>query len=305
MVKANVTVQKEYKLLEYHILNIFKSSTTFTFDGINYHIEEVDKPKSPGGGEPKTDCYVLGRNGSREKELKISIKLLGKNEFQGNKLRPVTAESYFGEEWAEIVEKATRSVKYVIENQPLIFRKEDYPTQEDSITLGWKLEISDKYRPLSSPIPLTDRQIRDYVYKGTKLPQHQKNARINGKPVPNSGIADYIIYTTRDKVKNVNDIINQLQDIDIAELQDTYLIFTANNYRTREHKWDNKRYLSVIVNWSQENGVLVPSYDYSRPLSANTETSLPRLLDILKKLPSPHPTEMNDCIIHNPSLIYG
>ena len=206
---------------------------------------------------------------------------------------------------AEIVERATRSAQHVIESQPLIYRKKLVRTQEDSITLGWKLEITDKYRPLSSPIPLTERQIRDYVYKGTRLPQHQKDAFVNGVQITGSGMADYIIYTTRNMVRNVDDIINQLHEIDTAPLQDTYLIFTANNYRTREHKWENRRYLSVIVNWSLDNGVLVPSYDYSHPLAANTETSLPRLLDILAQLQSPHPTEMPDEIVTNISLIYG
>lgn len=297
--------KKEYKLLEEHILDVFSNSSTFTFQGITYNIETVGKPTSSGGGEPKTDCYVFGRNGNYTKELKISIKLLGKNEFQGNKLTPITAESYFGVDWANIVERATRSAQNVIENQPLIFRESLVGTQANSITLGWKLEIADKHRPLSSPIPLNDREIRDYIYKGTKLPLHQKNAFVNGVQIKDSGIAEYIIYSTRSMVNNVDDIINQLKEIDSAPLKQTYLIFTANNYRTKDHKWDGKRYLSVIVNWDLVNGVLVPSYDYSNPLAANTQTSLPKLLSILDQLPTRHPTEMLDNIVANRNLIYG
>ena len=99
MIELSDTVKKEYKLLEEHIVNTFRGSQTFTFEGVIYNIETVDKPTTTGGGECKTDCYVLGRNGNRTKELKISIKLLGKNEFQGNKLTPQTAESYFGVDW--------------------------------------------------------------------------------------------------------------------------------------------------------------------------------------------------------------
>jgi hypothetical protein len=302
--RMSASVKKEYQVLEEHILNTFNEAPSFTFNGNKYDIVKAAKPR-PSRGECKTDCYVLGRNGSQEKELKISIKLSGKNEFQGNKLTPETAESYFGLDWKKIVEKATRNAKEVIESQTLIYRKKHVRIQADSITLGWKLEITDKYRPLSSPIPLTDSQIRDFVYKGTKLPQHQKDAYVNGVPVRDSGVAEYIIYSTKDRVRTVEDIMDQLYKIESAPLQNTYLIFTANNYRSRVHKWEGRRYLSVIVNWALENGQLVPSYDYSNPLAPNTETSLPRLLDCLAKLPTPHPTEIDDGLIIDSSLIYS
>ncbi|MCM2535155.1 hypothetical protein NDK43_25935 [Neobacillus pocheonensis] len=294
----------EYRLLEDHIKNTFLNERTFTLDGVTYDIIEVDKPSTPGGGECKTDCYVLGRNGFQEKELKISIKLQDVNEFQGNKLKPDTTESYFGVDWQDIVRDATLSARHVIENQPLIYRRKHVKTEADSITLGWKLEITDKYRPLSSQIPLSHRDIRDFVYKGTRLPQDKKDAYVLGRIRTDSGVAEYIIFTKRNRIRCVQDIMDQLILIEDAPVEDTYLIFTANNYRPRENKWEGKRYLSVIVNWSIENGRLVHSYDYDHPLAPNTDTSLPQLLHALDQLPTRYPTELDDRYIADCSIIF-
>ncbi|WP_223260235.1 DNA cytosine methyltransferase [Priestia megaterium] len=301
-------IQKEYALLENHIKRIFETQGSFHWEGKRFHVREVDKPR-PRSGECKTDCYVLGECEGKELELKISIKLKGKDEFQGNKLQPTTAESYFGVDWQNIIRQATMNAKEVIESQPVIFLKKRVKTQPDSYTMGWKLEIASKQRDLSVPIPLEDQQIRDYIYKGTKLPQHQKDSYVNKEIKENSGVADYIIYTTRDQITCTDDVIRQMQYIDDAKLEPTYLIFTANNYRPRSLKdpTDGKRYLCVKVNWFMKEGKLAHNYDYSNPLYLTGKYDvLPSLSKLLNHFPTIHPTEMNiqDCI-YNPSYVHG
>jgi hypothetical protein len=43
------------------------------------------------------------------------------------------------------------------------------------MTVGWKLEIASKKRDLSVKVPLTDEEIREYVYRGTNQPNSKKN----------------------------------------------------------------------------------------------------------------------------------
>ena len=156
--------------LEQRIIQIFSDcmtkSKTFRFEDRLYSVKCVGKPR-PSHGECKTDVYIKGESydGSLL-ELKLSVKDKTTNEFQGNKLKAEDANNYFG---AKIIKKASLSISKNFEKTHLIFAKGKHPTKANSITLGWKLEIANKRRPLSAEIPLTIEEIRNFIFKGTTL----------------------------------------------------------------------------------------------------------------------------------------
>lgn len=286
--------RKAYGLLEDKVIEIFQNEKSFTYRGVCYKVLKVGKPRT-SSGECKTDVYVLGQcsKGSNI-ELKISIKTRSSNEFQENKVTAPKMEAYFGIDWEKTVIQASKSLCNEFENRPLIYVTKHHPVKPDSITLGWKLEIASKPRSLSAPIPLTDKEIRDYVYKGTNQPIEKKNASVNGEMIINSGIAEFLLVTEIDELKCTSDVINQMELIDEAKISPTHLIFTANNYRTREDSADGPRPLAVFVKWTCIDNKLVSEIVYDSPLLYTGQNDIkPILLEALNKLGKMHPSEMD------------
>lgn len=267
--------KKTYGILEQHIIDTFRNDRLFTYRGKLCEVIEAGKPRPQGGGECKTDVFVKAvMHDTREEfELKISVKNTNK-EFMGNKLRKEDVEAYLGPGWEDIVIEATTSIRNLLENRVLVYASGHHPTKPNSVTLGWKLEIADKKRALSAPIPLNDRQIRDFVYKGTNLTKDKQDSVVNGRIIPKSGIADYLIVTSVENIKKSNDVIEQMRLIDEAEIGNTYFIFTANNYRTDVKTADGPRYLAVRIEWEVNNGKMVPIFHYDNPLQYNGENDM-------------------------------
>lgn len=286
--------RKSYGLLEDRVIEVFQNEHSFSYDEVCYKVLKVGKPR-PSSGECKTDVYVLGQSPNNSKiELKISIKTRSSNEFQENKVTAKKMEAYFGTGWEETVIKASKNLRAEFENRPLIYVTKHHPVKPDSITLGWKLEIASKPRSLSAPIPLTDKEIRDYVYKGTNQSTEKKNASVNGEMIINSGIAEFLLVTEIDEIKSTSDVINQMQLIDDAKISPTYLIFTANNYRTREDSADGPRPLAVFVKWTCIDNKLISEIIYDSPLLYTGQNDIkPILLEALNKLGKKHPSEMD------------
>lgn len=282
--------RRTYGLLEDHIINVFKNDRIFKYCGKICEVIEAGKPRPQGsGGECKTDVYVRAKTqeSGEEIELKISVKNINR-EFMGNKLKKQDAEAYLGPEWENILIEATTSIRDSFENRVLMYASGDYPTKPNSVTVGWKLEIADRPRALSVPIPLSDRQIRDYVYKGTNQTADKSDSVVNGHIVPNSGVAEYLIITSIEDIKTANDVIEQMQLIDDTDIGDTYFIFTANNYRTDVKKADGSRYLAVRIEWEVDNSKMVPIFHYDCPLQYTGEKDMApfvrRALEYLGKI---------------------
>lgn len=268
--------RRTYGLLEDHIIDVFNKDGLFKFYGESYEVVEVGKPRPQGiSGECKTDVYVKAKRQEtgEEIELKISVKNLNK-EFMGNKLKKQDVEAYLGPEWENILIEATTSIRDSFENRVLMYASGHYPTKPNSVTVGWKLEIADKPRALSVPLPLTDRQIRDYVYKGTNQTEDKINSVVNGLVVPNSGVADYLIITSIENIETANDVIEQMKLIDEVDIGDTYFIFTANNYRTDVDKADGPRFLAVRIEWKIVDEKMIPIFHYDAPLQYTGEKDM-------------------------------
>ena len=58
--------------------------------------------------------------------------------------------------------------------------------------------------------------------------------------------------------------------IDTKKIDDTYLIFTANNYRTDVEKADGKRPLAVRIEWECKNNKLTPFSEQIQKLSTKS-----------------------------------
>lgn len=268
--------KKFYAELEQHIIATMQRDRLFKYQRRMYEVLEVGKPRPNGRGECKTDVYAAIRDTESNTidELKISVKTEGSHEFEGNKITAETAEAYFGKDWQEIVYEATTSLCNEFENRVLIYASGMNRIQPNSITVGWKLEFARKPRTLSVRIPLTDKQVRDFVYKGTNQSQEKIDAVVNGHVVRGSGVADYLLVTNKGRISSINDVLNQMVLIDEADIEDTYMIFTANNYRSDVDKADGSRALAVRVEWRVINGKLEPIYCYDHPLMYTGEKDM-------------------------------
>ncbi|WP_310877818.1 hypothetical protein [Priestia megaterium] len=296
---------KKYGKLEQRVIEIFTQEKQFSFNNQIYFLSKIDKPRpQKGSGEPKTDVYILGVGEDGEnKEFKLSLKLKSSNEFQENKMSAERAESFFGEDYESIIEETTRSIAEKFENQPLLYVSGKHPTKPDSVTLGWKLEIASKPRKLSAPIQLSNEEVREFVYKGVNLPPEKKNAIVSGEVIEDSGVANYILYAELEDLKTSKDVLSSMQLIDEVNIEPTYLIFTANNYRTKEDKSDGARPIAVRVDWYIENNKLAHRILYDKPLYFKGRDMIPGLKEILRQIGKNHPSEITSQNLVTPSIL--
>ncbi|GAF18494.1 hypothetical protein JCM19046_3073 [Bacillus sp. JCM 19046] len=173
--------------------------------------------------------------------------------------------------------------------------------------------MASKERILSTPLPLTDEQIKDFVYKGINLTPNKKDAIVNGKPITDSGIAEFILYTDLDDLNQMDatDIINKCVHIDEMSIKEHHIIFTANNFRTEKEltrekadSTDGRRPLAVCVDWSLNNGKLAANINYDDPLVHTGFSQKLKLLEALDKLDKLHPTDLTEEEFDSPSIFH-
>lgn len=263
-------VKKNYRKLEDKVINLFKIGATFTWNGVQYQVLKSDKPQSQSKGEPKTDVFVEFKNidTNETEQLKISCKLEGINEFQENKIKAERAEQIFGKDWADVITAASLSIKEKFESTQVYFPDGTRGTKETQFTNGWKVEIASKDRELSVPLPLNDDEIRNYIYKGTTLDAKKRDSKVNGVIVKDSGIAEYMLVSTIEKLNSIDTVLQNIIHIDKYPIQQHYIIFTGNNLRVLQEKWDGPRALGVQVKWvaDLDKGEMVSEFIYDHPL---------------------------------------
>lgn len=288
---------KYYRELENHVLDIFTAQRLFEYQKKLYEVVLADKPyPQNGGGECKTDVFVRAKekNTSKIVDFKLSIKSEGTQEFQQNKVSAQIAENFFGEDWEDIIFDSTTSIKERFLDRVLLYASGKYPTKPNSMTVGWKLEIANKKRDLSVRIPLTDDEIREFVYRGSNQSEDKRNAIVNNMIIVNSGMADYMLVTEVSKIRKIEDIVEQMIPIEEYPVGDTYLIFTANNYRTDVKKADGPRPLAVRIEWSCFKGKLVPEIRFDEPLKYTGERDMaPLAVEALEQIGKKNVDEIN------------
>jgi hypothetical protein len=278
---------------ERRIKNMMSVGTEFDFQGERYEILKSEKPTC-AKGEPKTDIYILAKSQSdKQKEIKISYKKENAD-FIENKMSSERAEQLFGTGWSEIIQESTTAIRERFLERMLIYRNKSGRTEKGAITLGWKFELLNKPGgELSGKMQLTEEQIID-VYAGSHLSEDKRNANVDGEIIPNSGVANYILMD--ESVQTPQEVIDRMVPVEdyVRQHPDIYFACKALNYRTFAKKWDGNRPLSVQVDWSAENGRLVPEIEFDSPLIVKGNEVAQRLISYMKKLNIENTDDIND-----------
>jgi hypothetical protein len=298
----------EFSSFERNIISIFKNTKSFAWDGNEYLIVTVGKPR-PSIGECKTDAYVLATdNKGTTIELKISIKK-DNAEFLENKTTEARAEAIFGKNWKAIIQKSTKSVRDEFRKRPLIFKSKFGNTQKGSITLGWKFEIM--YHPggeLSGELSLTPEEIRE-VFVGDNLSQDKKDAFVNGKQILNSGVPNFILFENKKELRTTTDVFSAIIPMDEFLRTQTKLYFAckALNYRSLhipKPKWDGNRPLAVYVDWTISKKKLLAQLVFNSPLSIKGNAVAEKLRKSLNKLGVHNTNRLSEQNVSNPDIIH-
>ena len=296
---------KNFSVEEHFICTLFKAGSSFVYDRKAYTVIECDKPTC-GAGEPKTDVYVLAQDDQqRSREFKISFKKSNAN-FLENKTNPQRAEQLLGSCWADIISQAIYNMKTAFLSRPLIYKERHGNTRAGSITLGWKFELLNVDRgQLSGRITLTRAQIID-VYAGTNLSRDKRNAYVNGRCIPNSGVANFVVLEDR-PIRTLQDAANAL--IPIEEFVDmhpnVFFACKALNYRSFEGKYDGNRPLAVYVNWSVTDGKLDAELCFNRPLTTGGDYAYAQLQRALSALGVQTTDDLNAGNVADIRMVYG
>ena len=251
---------------EESIRTLFPIGTTFNYDNVLYEVIEVGKPFSEKG-EPKTDIYICAiSKDHKKKEFKISFKK-SNADFLENKISKERAQQLFGKNWSKIIKESIDKLELSFQSKKLIYKEQEGHTEKGSITLGWKFELVNKISgSLSDEIILVEDQVID-VYAGTNLEDEKKNAKVNGKLIDDSGIANFILIGETG-FNSAQEVIDKLISVkDYVKLHPkVYFACKALNYRFLKDKWDGDRPLAVYVEWSASGKKLSHSLVFDEPL---------------------------------------
>lgn len=274
---------KNYSELENKVLSFFVEGSSIQYNNENFRVLHSGKPISRKGGEPKTDCYImLDNENTREiKEYKISCKLASSNEFQENKISALRAYEIFGENWERIIITATSKLRNRFSDLQLNFPNGSGRNKYGHLILGWRLDITTKPRNLSIELPLTDTEFRDIVYKGINQSPEKKDSYVNGIQIIDSGISNCMLVSELNFIDSATDVLNNIIPIDDYPITTHYLAFTGSSYSLNKPKNQyESRSIAVRVEWSYNNGKLIPTIKYDHPLNKNFKTnSMKKLVD--------------------------
>lgn len=258
-----------YAELEQHIIDIFNRAKNIEifWKGAIYNQFAAYKP-TVAKGECKTDIYIQLSHTEypRNEVIKISVKKEDA-EFLVNKMKADHAEALLGANWRSILISSINEIQDLFMSKEICFVKEGVL----NFTLGWKLEITNKQRTLSTPLLLTKMDIIDNVYRGLNQDISKRNALVGGTIVESSGIADYLLTGNIRDFDNIEDVLNRLVVLDLENFEPPalYLVFTANNYRFNENKTDGNRHLAVGINWeyNPNKDVFIANFIFNDPLN--------------------------------------
>lgn len=266
------------------IKDLFAEGVKFDYEGVNYTVIACGKP-APSKGECKTDVYVLAQDtNANEKEFKISVKQ-DNADFLENKISLERAIEILGEEAQNIIKSSITEIRETFENDYLVYFNPHKRTEALCLKMGWKFEFINKLGgEKCGVIELTDQQKND-IYAGTNLDSSKKNCIVNGKIIPNSGVANYIINASNSN-EDLNYYLERMEPIeDFAKKQEIYFACKALNYRCSKDKWDGNRPLAVYVDWTlDDNNKLKGELVFESPLSVRGDVIGENIRNLLSEL---------------------
>ena len=275
---------KDFGKNEKKLVELLSNSKNFTFQNVNYKVEKIGKPR-PTKGECKTDIYILAKSIQGCKEFKISVKQ-NNADFLENKMKLERAIEIFGNDAQQIISKYTLSIKNIFTNENLVFFQKKGRTEAKCITLGWKFELLNKpCGDKSGLVQLTDDQKLE-VYSGIDSSDKKRNCTVNGEPIPDSGIANFILeadFTVENEANHYFENIIPVENY--IKGKEIYFACKALNYRAEKDKWDGNRPLAVYVDWTLgKNKKLTGAINFDKPLETKGNEVGNKVRHILKSL---------------------
>lgn len=295
---------KNFGASERRICSLFPPGARFHYDGTEWSVVLAGKPTCRHG-EPKTDIYIAARSPfGRVREFKISFKQENAD-FLENKLTAERAELLFGSSWQHIISNATWSLHRAFASRPLIYKSVYRKTEAGAITLGWKFELLNVGSGrLSGSMPLSRSQVID-AYAGTHLPGDKRHAAVNGQVIPNSGIANFLLF--EDHIFcSPQDVADSLVSVEeyVAKNPQVYFACKALNYRTFRGKYDGDRPLSVYVDWWAEGGRLCSALRFDTPLMQGGDYAFEGLHRAMRQLRVHTTDDLNAGNVADPRTIW-
>ena len=253
---------------EESLLTLAKEDPYIWIDGEPYDITVAGKPKKSGGGEPKTDIYLLAKehDGDRTYEYKISVKK-DSFDFYENKIQQTRAANILGDDWSNQVMDLIMEFYDIFWQVPLIYREKP----EGLFTLGWRFDITASRRRLSYPLA-TNAAEKFNILTGGELRNGYvpyDDCTIGEQWIAGAGIANTIFLGSY-VPDTTQELIEQLEDAAAyaARIPDMYLSASAVNYRSKKGKLERCRSLLIPVVWKiNQWGLLEGAPDPSVPLS--------------------------------------
>ena len=255
---------------ENDLLTLAKEDPYVWIDDVLYDITIAGKPQKPGGGEPKTDVYLLAeeRDGDRAYEYKISVKK-DTFEFYDNKIKDDRAADILGDEWSNRLIDILDEFYDAFWKVPLIWREGRGKTESGSFTLGWRFDITSSPRLLSYPLASSIEE-KYNILTGGELGDDTPydECTVDGEHIAGCGIAN-CIFVGEDVPDTTQDLIELLKPAAeyAAQIPDMYLSASAVNYRSKKGKLERSRWLLVPVVWKVNSwGVLEGAPVRDQPL---------------------------------------
>jgi hypothetical protein len=263
--------KKQNGKTEEMVKKAFKAGQTFQYNNKKHTVITSGKPigREYRAKECKTDIYVQTSCVTNIVEFKISIKQ-NNADFIENKPSFTRVKTIFGSNVFTTIQSLSQSVISQFHQDHLIdFIATTTKGQPRSprIKIGWIFNlVNKKHKSKSSSITLTHQQLLE-VYSGPNQSEGQKNAKVNGQVIPNSGIADYMLIVDPNNQKTLQQFVNDLIPITqyITSNNHMYFAFKAINYMVETDKWDSDRPLSVWVNWNIINNKLHRTLMFNEP----------------------------------------
>lgn len=295
---------KTFSYAEHHVLSLFNIGDTFIYDNIQYSVINSGKPTC-SKSEPKTDIYIAAENMQHKiKEFKISFKKQNAD-FLENKTNAERAEQLLGSNWKEIISHATFSLRDKFSSRMLIYKEKHGRTDKGAITLGWKFELLNvESGHLSGSMQLSREQVID-VYSGTNLIGDKRDASVNGKQIPYSGVANFILFENT-PVNTIQEAVDSLITIEdyVDSHPDVYFACKALNYRSFRQKYDGNRPLAVYVDWFVSNGKLEYTLQFDTPLEQGGDYVFKRLKIALDELGVKTTDDLNADNVKDTTIIH-
>ena len=265
----------------------------FEYSGHRYKVTQCSKPS----GETKTDFFIVVKNtdkGGENRVFKISYKTPSYT-FVENKVQRYRIAEIFGSDWNNIIQPQINSKSAWFKKHPLI------KMEGKKIAIGWRYEIEQldrakSRRTLSAPIK---QDIASRIIWGEHAGNKRRDAKVDGRIIPNSGIPDYIVIADPKELPTWQEFFNRLMDIKkyTREYNKMRAAFMTQNWRWKEkdQKWvtvGTSRDFAVWVKWKIVNGLLDGQVVLDQPYQKKSKDIMDDLKNCLDEMKIPMDSEL-------------